>query len=387
MEKIKDFIQDLIKSKSGISLIKKCIELNLSKEEEKIQIYIYLCEILYIENEKKESEKEHLIKKIKEIEGKINVSVENNTSNLLNNTSSNTTQNDVSNLEKISNPVININEIKKNEIEANQIFNKNLTISNSNFDLLTYETQSRILFLVEYDIKKYLDDFNSKATVQDLKIIIKFNIKNKLYDEFDDKKNAVHYACSKGCSLNIVKFIVSKVLDYKKIDSKGLSVLHHAAGWCSVDVFNYFIDLGMDVTKKANNYWTPLQFASRYNNVEVVKKAYDVYKSVTNCDKEFLSNYLKDNDKETILHLSAENLNEEVAEFLMDKVDDAIKNNYGNTALHLACIWNHNIKVISKMVSKGANINIKNDKGQTAFERGIQESENYYVREYLKSIK
>ncbi|MCK9445953.1 ankyrin repeat domain-containing protein [bacterium] len=121
------------------------------------------------------------------------------------------------------------------------------------------------------------------------------------------------------------------------------------------EIRKLLIDSGIDLCQKDNNGYTPL-----YKFI-VNTKYKDVLFLIKNCkDKKCLE--IKNNNGDTILHLSSYHENEKlVNELIRQKVDVNCTNNQGITPLLLSSSLGYS-NLVKKLIDSGANINsIQND--------------------------
>ena len=268
----------------------------------------------------------------------------------------------------------------------NEFLPERLIIENNFIEIKSYETKENIERLQNMKLKEYLDKYGKNSLVEEIKIIVKYNKNADIKFESDKKRNAVLYACEKGCSVEVLKYLISLGVDYTKNDKDNKTALYIASRDCSKEAVDLFVNLGQKITHADDEKWTPLHTACRNNSIEVVKTVYEHYKNATNCNKEHLNN-LRTDPNCTILHLAACNSNsKEVVEFIADKVDLDLKDKDDYTALHYACKNSSNIETIKVLLAKGANPNIKNNDGLTPFEYGIKYNSNTEVKEFLNSL-
>ena len=268
--------------------------------------------------------------------------------------------NNISNLNPIKNP-------KKIDIKSN-----------------TNETKEDIEKFKSMTLKEYIDKNQINSSVEEMKIIVKYN--NLCYIQFvdDEKRNAISYSIIKKCSLNIIKYLISLSIDVMAVDNYNCSALYYACKYGTNDIVTYLIILGLKVSSLDDESTTPLHIACRYNNLHVVKTVYNQYMMETKCNLADL-NKLKNLEGYTILHFGAFN-SKEVIEFLSEKVNINIKNKYGRTALHLACANNPDIDSINELLSKGGSTSIKENDGLTPISFGIKYNKNSEVVEYLNCL-
>lgn len=162
----------------------------------------------------------------------------------------------------------------------------------------------------------------------------------------------------------------------------------------NIDVIDVLIDYGCDIQFKNKNGYTALlcYFISQSNNRVILQKLLNskVDINISSVDGNTPLHYaayyitdvniihyitlecnpnLKNNNRKTPLMLACEyNKNIEVIAALIDITNDInIQDNFGNTALHLACI-NNKYDIIKILLNGHADINITNDDNETPYD-------------------
>ncbi len=182
--------------------------------------------------------------------------------------------------------------------------------------------------------------------------------------ETSEKDTPLHFATSVVKSnveviLSLIRCVTKEQKKQKYVTCKndlGYTPLHFAARHGNAEVVNKLLDLVDEETRedyvksKNNKGGTPLHFAARGGNVKVVE---ELLKHVN--DKE---DYVRaeTSEKETPLHIAARHGNAEVVNKLLDLVDEETredyvksKNNKGGTPLHFAARGD-NVKVVQKLL-------------------------------------
>ncbi|BEU15928.1 hypothetical protein wHmcTK_11110 [Wolbachia pipientis] len=190
--------------------------------------------------------------------------------------------------------------------------------------------------------------------------------------ETSEKETPLHFATSVVKSnveviLSLIRCVTKEQKKQKYVTCKndlGYTPLHFAARHGNAEVVNKLLDLVDEETRedyvksKNNKGGTPLHFAARGGNVKVVE---ELLKHVN--DKE---DYVRaeTSEKETPLHIAARHGNAEVVNKLLDLVDEETredyvksKNNKGGTPLHFAARGG-NVKVVEELLK---HVNDKED--------------------------
>ncbi|WP_319803449.1 ankyrin repeat domain-containing protein [Wolbachia endosymbiont (group B) of Aporia crataegi] len=132
-------------------------------------------------------------------------------------------------------------------------------------------------------------------------------------------------------------------------DNYGYTPLHVASFKDHLNVVEKLLDRGTDINAKDNDGLTPLELANNEGRSEIVV---------------FLISY-KNEYGYTLLHYAAKNNNSDLVDLLLTKgADINAKDNSGNTPLHLATL-NGKLQVVKKLLEKGADINAKDNSGNT----------------------
>jgi ankyrin repeat protein len=163
------------------------------------------------------------------------------------------------------------------------------------------------------------------------------------------------------------------------------------------------VEKGANVNAKGKNGYTPLYFAVRSSNAELVKylveKGADIDarnnqyitpliiaivmpSSTSDIAKYLIDKYLleKGDEKDDILRLAVRNSNFEVVKYIVEKGANVnskdSKDYFGNTLLHLASGSASNLEMVKYLVEKGADTNAKNRKNKTPLELAQEECSN-----------
>ena len=135
-----------------------------------------------------------------------------------------------------------------------------------------------------------------------------------------------------------------------------------------------YIDSGYDLNIQ-DNYYTPLSYATYYNNIEIVK---------------LLLNAGADTNKQTIegdaaLILAARN-KIEIVKLLLNAGADADKQDYyNNTALILAA-YKNNREIVEILLDYGADEFILNDENKSFYDYLNDENQQYFAQNYPTSV-
>ena len=228
----------------------------------------------------------------------------------------------------------------KNKQISLDLKNKSLInnkVENQNVDVEILDLSIDKKRLNDIDFETYLSTYKEKASLNDLKIILKYNVNNN-YKFIDlDSRNVITIAILNDCSDEVIKYLISLKIDINSVDQNDLtslhyaiqllkfeiikyiiesgfnfkiknqskiSYLHHACQYSTKEVVQYLVELGLSLQDKDEQAWTPLHYACRYNNIDVVKYCYLKYLNDTNCCDETEIDELVSNEGETLLFLS-----------------------------------------------------------------------------------
>ena len=250
--------------------------------------------------------------------------------------------------------------------------------SQINQDSVTNE--NKIELLRNYSVESYLNEYENRASVEDLKIIIENKEKSNInFLDLVLGRNAIILASKFKASLSVIKYLVDEGVDYHKLNKENTSILHYVIRFNTFDYVQYILDLGLKTnipkSSPGSDGYTPLHYAFLYNNIYVLKIVFDSFLNENGNNFDF-NKYLTKEHGSTILHLSVINngrTKEEilkVIEFAITKVDINLKDKNDNTALHHACTikFNSYLEVIDLLIKNGADKNLKNKSNQRPFD-------------------
>lgn len=159
-------------------------------------------------------------------------------------------------------------------------------------------------------------------------------------------KHMIHYAMQIG-SVEIINVLIEKGVDWKAVDDDGNSIFHYACLYKKDDeALKQFIGAGFDFDCKNHGKITPLICSIIRKNVPVF---------------EFLLNQKEVN---------------------LNTVDF-----FGHTPLHFCLhqklIFEHTLKFMESLIKRGANVNAKNNNGQTPLHMVKQGTESNLIIKLL----
>ena len=137
-----------------------------------------------------------------------------------------------------------------------------------------------------------------------------------------------------------------------------------------VDVVNELITGGADVNVNLGLRMTPLDWASRFGNFELVEKLLEAG-ALTGSGR-------------SLIPAAERGFFDIVRILIQNKVDINVRNNGGSTPLMMASSSGQ-LKIVQYLIAAGANINLKNNDGNTAFDLARQKKQTGVVK-YFETL-
>ncbi|MHB9146875.1 MAG: ankyrin repeat domain-containing protein [Candidatus Amoebophilus sp.] len=176
-------------------------------------------------------------------------------------------------------------------------------------------------------------------------------------------------ACDKG-HLEVVKYLVEKGADVNDKEDNDNTSLHYAAWQGHLEVVKYLVEKGADIHTTDQYRDTPLLCACDNDQLEVVK-----YLIEKGADVNAKGQY-----GQTTLHWACRQGYLEAVKYLVEKgANIHATDNSGNTPLNWACRQGY-LEAVKYLVEKGADVNAKT-KWVTEFEYEYGYSEHEYVED------
>ncbi|EAY05832.1 ankyrin repeat protein, putative [Trichomonas vaginalis G3] len=177
--------------------------------------------------------------------------------------------------------------------------------------------------------------------------------------------------CLRFSFLGRNKEILSECLKYQKPDNECMkyAIISHNIDFVTFLMNEYNIEIDLDYCGMYNNLESFLVYFDQTNDINKCF-VYSTMFNIPSLCEYFLSNGIninaKDNYGETALHIAAENNGKEIAELLISHgANINEKNEIGQTALHDTS-WNNSKETAEVLISHGANLNEKDECGYTA---------------------
>ncbi|AYP74186.1 ankyrin repeat protein [Fowlpox virus] len=180
----------------------------------------------------------------------------------------------------------------------------------------------------------------------------------------------------------------------------GITALHYAAQYGNLPIVRLLIAYGADVCAKTFSNDSVFLYATKSNNIDIVKEILpylgdktDEFKKITKIAHEYDSNMLEflkyvgfdiksvDDLNKTVLHYmcSSKMKNIELKKLLEEDISIDALDNEGFTALHYS-IKNENIKAVRMLLEYGADVNINTKTGDTVFDLAIRTNNSEIIK-------
>lgn len=167
-----------------------------------------------------------------------------------------------------------------------------------------------------------------------------------------------------NASVDIVKALVELGFDFQQQSENGITLLHVKARKGDLESVKYLLDIGADPEYRDKYYQgKAVGHAHFHNQIEVRDYLLERY------------NYIIESSACGNIEALENNLKKDPSEVNTPGL-------HGNTALHVVCNWrganaDFNIReaIIGLLINSGADLNIKNNQGQTPLEFNILENE------------
>ncbi|WP_264336588.1 ankyrin repeat domain-containing protein [Wolbachia endosymbiont (group B) of Chorthippus brunneus] len=192
--------------------------------------------------------------------------------------------------------------------------------------------------------------------------------KNSLEIKDNGGRVPLHYAAYNG-KLDVVKYFIDEgEVDVNLKDSDGQTALHMASGGGRLDVVGYLASKGADIKAKDKDGKTPLDIAIDRKHDSIVK-----YLKQAQLNEQLLA-AVKDSDFNEVQGLVNRGANVNA------------KDKDGKTPLHYASQSIYSLDIVRYLISKGADIDVKNKDGKTPLDLATQENDTG-IAEFLKQTQ
>ena len=154
-----------------------------------------------------------------------------------------------------------------------------------------------------------------------------------IYLKNNDGQNCLHIAVQHG-NLNLCKILKDKhKFDVHMADKVGWTSLHHSAKLGSYNSFTYFVDMGADIYLKDNDGQNCLHITAEYGHLNLCKSLKD---------KRNFDVHMADKQGWEALHYSALNSSYDLFTYFVDMgADIYLKDNDGRNCLHIPAQYGH----------------------------------------------
>ena len=209
---------------------------------------------------------------------------------------------------------------------------------------------------------------HSAAEAGQLKIV-EFLYKNgvNLLVENNKGATAMHYAARNG-KTKVLEFLHALGISLVVEDQDFETPLHYAAKYGSVPAIKWLHDNDPEAKNKVDrDTYTPTHFAAKYGSVEAMRTFLDYCK--TDIDQK------TEEDRVGLLHCAAwGGKKKNVKELIYLGAEINEKNDNGETAVHYAAEYG-NLEVIKELAKNGGNIRAKNNEGEEPIHYAAEEGE------------
>ncbi len=221
------------------------------------------------------------------------------------------------------------------------------------------------------DVVEALLKAGARARANEVFYSAVMNGEEKLVDILIDHQISVNSTDSEGQSLltwaacngsgeehyRIAQKLLSLKADVNQKDDRGRTPLYWAVTKSSPDLAELYLNHGAKLDTHDYHGITPLMHAAEDGKLPVIQL---LAARSSKADLE-----AKDVDNSTVLHFAAQNWDDDVCPYFIDKgLDCNAVNNKGNTPLHDACD-HHKYKNIDALLKAGAKVAIENTDGKT----------------------
>ncbi|MGL5591442.1 MAG: ankyrin repeat domain-containing protein [Mycoplasmoidaceae bacterium] len=175
----------------------------------------------------------------------------------------------------------------------------------------------------------------------------------------DNEGNNLLMIASKEGQLKIVKLLLSNQIDINHVNKKGNNALMYAILSNHIDIVKILIENGIDINAFNKEGTTPLMLAVQYKRYNIINEL--LSKSEIEINKIDFDGYTA-----LMYGCLIEDI-KSVAFLINDKRTSLNKTNHDNETALIIAVKKNNEEITTLLLSKMANIKIKNIKGENAF--------------------
>ncbi len=238
--------------------------------------------------------------------------------------------------------------------------------------------------------KKDLNGFAPLHVAADKKAvkIAKLLIKKKAALEIRDDRHQITpiFFAANNNSASIVAFFIKKKAKINNSDLSGRTPLHFAVKNNSLEAARTLLESGADVNAIDKIGYSSLHIAMDINSIDMVKLLLN-YKGNPNFAFPLLQN--ANNSIGCVLHLAVVRNFFEMVEILLNAgADPNQKNDYGETALHLAALQKtlgpNRLRIVNLLIDKGAKTDVLDNSNRTVLYAAVFNKAGEIVNHLLK---
>ncbi|MGL5246188.1 MAG: ankyrin repeat domain-containing protein [Mycoplasmoidaceae bacterium] len=175
----------------------------------------------------------------------------------------------------------------------------------------------------------------------------------------DNEGNNLLMIASKEDQLKIVKFLLSKQIDINQVNKKGNNALMYAILSNHIDVVKILIENGIDINAYNKEGTTPLMLAVQYKRYNIINEL------LSNSEIEI--NKIDFDGYTALMYGCLIEDIKSIAFLINDKRTSINKTNHDNETALIIAVKKDNEDITTLLLSKMANVKIKNIKGENAF--------------------
>ncbi len=278
--------------------------------------------------------------------------------------------------------------LKNNKsFDINKTNSINIACRNNNYDMvkLLIDYHADLNVLEEQSNSEFISGFSplyhaiNNENIQLIKLLIENNadVDFKVYGPYSTGIPPLYYAIRKH-NLDIVKLLVDNGANVDFIDKNMETYLHYAARQKNTDIIDYLVEKGLDINKRDKYGRTPLNDSLYANNINMANYLIDEY--------QLDINEISFSGRNLFHYAAVYNETNEVLPFLLSKgVDINAKDDKGFTPIMYAV---ENKRIFDFFINNGAKVTDKNNNNDTLLHLAVSSSSiNYDIVEYLLSQK